>query len=393
MPFGLDSMLEGTTAQPSPSLPHVSRTVLDKEADARFWAQTGYKPGQRLDPNDPKDRAMVKTWLDVFAKVKAEDAAGKLVLTYIHPQVKQHLQDAAVASSAAAKHLDTAAATPDHAQRMQHATAAATALQASATSAQKAAALQPPTASPAVVQASADEVHAAAAQPPPPPVVVPPSHPAHADHPKAHPNTHPANPAHAQPSPPAQVAHPRTGADHIAVKQAAAAPHHVIDVHMPGSGGSVAKPSIDPTALDTARRDGLAMASANPSPFQLYTRFPGEAHGKLRAFASFAELQQAWAQEIAVVAGGPGGEYVAVYENGEGPIADGISGETKQATLPSPPGTIAAQTQTSSAGAALGIGLAVAAGAGLIFLLAKTGGVAHATSSVSHAMPGRGHVA
>jgi hypothetical protein len=44
--------------------------TLTNETNARFWRRTRHKPGQRLDMTDPRDRAMAKVWLDVFAEVR-----------------------------------------------------------------------------------------------------------------------------------------------------------------------------------------------------------------------------------------------------------------------------------------------------------------------------------
>ena len=121
------------------------RSLLDKETDARFWAQTHYKPGQRLDPKDPTDAKMVPVWIDIYRKVSREDAAGRLVLTYNHPVVEQNLADAHVADRAAALHLDAAAAEPQAAP--QNIAAAVTAAQLSLQKAREAARLQPPTVS------------------------------------------------------------------------------------------------------------------------------------------------------------------------------------------------------------------------------------------------------
>ena len=122
--------------------------VLDAETDARFWAQTGYKPGQKLDPHDPTDKAMEPVWKDIFAKVKREADAGKLVTTYDHPAVTQHLADAHVHDQETIAHLDAAATSPDLATAQQHVAAAATSASLSAQKASAAAAQQPPTASP-----------------------------------------------------------------------------------------------------------------------------------------------------------------------------------------------------------------------------------------------------
>ena len=40
------------------------------ETDAQFWAQTHYKPGQKLDPHDPTDRKMISVWIDLYRRVR-----------------------------------------------------------------------------------------------------------------------------------------------------------------------------------------------------------------------------------------------------------------------------------------------------------------------------------
>ena len=57
------------------------RIILIRETNERFWHQTGYKPNQMLDPSNPNDRRMARVWLDIYARVSAEDKAGKLVTT------------------------------------------------------------------------------------------------------------------------------------------------------------------------------------------------------------------------------------------------------------------------------------------------------------------------
>jgi hypothetical protein len=133
------------------------RGVLDRETDARFWSQTHYKPGQKLDPWDPQDAKMAKVWLDIFQKVKREDAAGRLVLTYNHPVVAQNIADAQVADQVAAAHLDAAASAPDAGTSQQNAAAAATAAQVSAQKTQEAATMQPPTVSPKLAHDAAQK--------------------------------------------------------------------------------------------------------------------------------------------------------------------------------------------------------------------------------------------
>lgn len=152
-----------------------SPEILNREVDARFVAQTGFKPGQKLDPSNPTDKAMIPVWLDIQKKVKAEDAAGKLVTTFDHPAVAQHLSDAAVAHQAAAAHLDAAAVAPDPQTVQQNVAAAATATQVAAQKAIEAAAKQPSTASPQLVHEAAHE----AAQNPPSPQAPAAEHIAH----------------------------------------------------------------------------------------------------------------------------------------------------------------------------------------------------------------------
>ena len=154
----------------------ISKDILDRETDARFWAQTGYRPGQKLDPSSPTDKAMMPVWMDVYRKVKAEADAGTLVTTFDHPEVAQHLTDADVANRAAAAHLDAAVAAPDPATAQQNVVAATTAVQISAQKARDAAATQPPTVSSQLLQGAARD----AAQNPPPPNAPSADHLAHA---------------------------------------------------------------------------------------------------------------------------------------------------------------------------------------------------------------------
>lgn len=138
---------------------HTPRSILDKETDARFWAQTHYKPGQKLDPNDKTDATMIPVWRDIHKKVKREDAAGRLVLTYNNPVVAQNISDAQVADKAAALHLEAAAASPQAAS--QNIAAAAVAAQVSAQKTSEAAQVQPPTVSPRLAHEAAQRVHKA----------------------------------------------------------------------------------------------------------------------------------------------------------------------------------------------------------------------------------------
>ena len=143
----------------------ISRDILNRETNARFWAQSGYKVGQRLDPNNPLDKAKMPVWMDIFRKVTAEADAGALVTTYDHPEVAQQLSDAEVASTVAAVHVDAATKAPDPVTAQQHAAAAATAVQVSVQKLNEAAANQPPTVSSRLEEVAARE----AAKTPPPP--------------------------------------------------------------------------------------------------------------------------------------------------------------------------------------------------------------------------------
>lgn len=123
------------------------QSIIDRETDARFWAQTGYKPGQRLDMAIAQDLAMVPVWLDTFAKVRAEDEAGRLVVTYNHPEVERGIRDAKLAHEATAAHLGEAA-TRDERGRHFHAEEAAAASAAAESAARRASRVQPATVSP-----------------------------------------------------------------------------------------------------------------------------------------------------------------------------------------------------------------------------------------------------
>lgn len=154
----------------------VSRDTLNKETNARFWAQTNYKPGQRLDPNNATDKAMMPVWMDIFHKVQREADAGTLVTTFDHPVVAQNLADAEVANRAAAVHAEAAATSTDPWAVQGNTAAATTAAQIAAQKAREAAAQQPPTVSPAKAQDAAKE----AAKSPPPPSAPAADHIAHA---------------------------------------------------------------------------------------------------------------------------------------------------------------------------------------------------------------------
>lgn len=170
----------------------ISRDILDQETDARFWAQTGYKPGQKLDPQNPTDKAMASVWLDIFNKVKREADAGTLVTTYDHPEVAQNLSDAAVANKAASMHVDMAASAPNATAAQQNVGYAAAAQQISTQKSRDAASKQPPTVNPEIVKDASQE----AAKNPPPPQASSSDHIAH-EHAHRHAHAH-AQAVHAE---------------------------------------------------------------------------------------------------------------------------------------------------------------------------------------------------
>ena len=241
----------------------ISRTLLDKETDARFWAQTGYKVGQKLDPNDPTDRIMTKVWLDTYAKVKAEDAAGKLVVTYNHPAVEQHLGDATLAAHAIDAHLDAAVRADDPATSRQHVEAASAAATTANGATQSAAMYQPATVSPIVALAAAQEVAHSTGLPTPGAAIhdLPPDHPAHS--PAAHPALSPEmvsapvlSPEH--PTHPDNLPHTYVHPDGSSV---VTYPH---EVHGPHAATYV--PQRTRPAHDKRHREQLSIAHAMATP-------------------------------------------------------------------------------------------------------------------------------
>jgi hypothetical protein len=132
--------------------------IIDRETNARFWAQSHYRPGQRLDPSNPTDARMIRVWLDIYRKVKREDDAGELVITYNHPVVAQNLADAHVADKVAAASLDAAAATTDPWAVQENVAAAVTASQIASQKTREAAQLQPPTVSPPLAHEAGQKI-------------------------------------------------------------------------------------------------------------------------------------------------------------------------------------------------------------------------------------------
>lgn len=300
------------------STKRVSKSLLDKETDARFWAQTHYKVGRKLDPADPTDRAMMKVWLDVFAKVKREDDAGRLVVTYNHPAVESALGDAARSQTSAEDHLDQAVTSPSQ-EVDAHVDRAAAASQAAATAAARAAAVQPPTVSPIVVAAAAQEAAAAAQAPPPLPVVqsLPPDHPA-ASSPAAMPAVPPGvtqgpvvspgavDPApESIPDPTAQVANspppaapprPRTNRERLAVAQAVSAPAVAVAVHESAQGAPPATGALHPRTVAQLREVAQQLARATDGSF-VGVSYSADERWSVPKFASREEAESWYGAE------------------------------------------------------------------------------------------------
>jgi hypothetical protein len=250
-------------------------TLLDREADARFWAQSHYKVGRKLDPRDPTDRAMAKIWRDVRAKVGAEDRAGRLILTYDNPHVVRRLGDAKIASQAADAHVGAAIDEPDLAAAGRHAIAAAIAAAAAAMAAHDAASVQPPTVSPIVADSAAQEAAASAGIQIPDPISpsLPPGHPATSEaagpvlHPDAAQDPDPMPPESSSGEPGIGLSSPlpsERGAAQLNLARALNAPSVAVSVHERAASrqatlGQTAK-AADPTPVKTSSKIAAAVA-------------------------------------------------------------------------------------------------------------------------------------
>ncbi len=251
---------------------HAPKDVITAETDARFWAQTNYKPGKRLDPNDPADKAMARVWLDIFTKVKKEDARGRLVLTYNHPEVEQGIADAALAGHAADSHVDAAMGASDPAETEAHATAAAAAAASERAGSRRAARAQPPTVSPILTDAAAARAAAATPGAPAPDPRgatdgLPADHPA-VTSPAAAPAIAPsledvAPPAPSAPSGPGGGGAPRR---HVDAARAARARGAAAQTHEDGE-GRVALGTLHPQTISEIRAVAGQMAGGSPGIF------------------------------------------------------------------------------------------------------------------------------
>jgi hypothetical protein len=67
---------------------------LSREANARFWITTFYKPGTPLDPADSADKFMARRWLEIYRDLARQNARGTLTLIHKHPSFSARLNDA-----------------------------------------------------------------------------------------------------------------------------------------------------------------------------------------------------------------------------------------------------------------------------------------------------------
>ena len=61
----------------------VTDRVLINAANETFWQITRYKPGQQLDMTDPRDRAMSKTWLEIYGQILGHRTAATDLATRV----------------------------------------------------------------------------------------------------------------------------------------------------------------------------------------------------------------------------------------------------------------------------------------------------------------------
>ena len=148
-------------AAASPSAPSIRPDIdpatqkqLYAETNARFWAQTGYRPGQKLDVKKPADAAMLPVWNNIYAKVESDYRNGVLVLTHTDPNVADATAAAQDHHANAADHVASAhqaAAAGDDATAGIHLAAAKDEHDKGQQATQHAASYQPPTISPELV--------------------------------------------------------------------------------------------------------------------------------------------------------------------------------------------------------------------------------------------------
>lgn len=280
------------------STQQTANLVIDKETDARFWAQTGYKPGIKLDMSIPTDRTQALVWNAIHAQVVAEDQAGKLRLTYNHPTVQQGIANAKAADAVTAANLELAKNAADPAARDARIRAAADAQARSQANANAVQQAQQHEVAPGDVAAKAAQD--AAANPPP----------------------------------------PGAGADHhVAHHQAKRTPGAIAD----GKGDSGAPPieghPVD--ALAIARTEGPKAAADTVGDFIGYQRAVG---GGSAVFAAASKDHLVAWYNSRIADRDFHDVYIAAYDKHDsawpGPFADGIGGEAAVIVTAHPPDAI-----------------------------------------------------
>jgi len=149
-----------------PTLTPKIQAELYAETDARFWAQTGLRPGKKLDPRNWIDQAFVPVWEHAYAQVLAEWKHGKLVKTYDHPAVVSLIGKAADLFHRAATFVDNALAQPTLDAKNAYAAQAKDAHDQANAATTLAATYQPPTVSPELAAQAAQQVYSQVSAPP-----------------------------------------------------------------------------------------------------------------------------------------------------------------------------------------------------------------------------------
>jgi hypothetical protein len=73
---------------------HSAQTTPTCSNERTVWARTNYKRGQKLDMDNPKDRAMAKVWLSILAELQQEEAVIEEVLSALREQSRTLAQRA-----------------------------------------------------------------------------------------------------------------------------------------------------------------------------------------------------------------------------------------------------------------------------------------------------------
>jgi hypothetical protein len=71
-----------------------SQQEVAREANARFWITSFYKPGVALSKDNPADKVMARRWLAIYRDLQRQNAAGTLSLLHKHEQLAARLADA-----------------------------------------------------------------------------------------------------------------------------------------------------------------------------------------------------------------------------------------------------------------------------------------------------------